>query len=236
MNRPENPIMPSVQLLVIFFTTLSFVVSAVQVDAAVTTDLAMRIVAPNTPNQRIDFVIRSDSDLDPKDITGINFNLVLGDGLGPLDEPSFVGDVVFTDGPGGIDYVWDRFPGEGGTTDTPSQFLIADYTFTSTSHALRPNGVLASVFIDTTGFTTGEFALSLSGDSSIGLLPTNLIRTGGADFVPEFPASADSIIRIAIIPEPGTMSALTVVAITLAIAQRRRRRRSRLIPGSGLVV
>lgn len=193
--------------------------------AALTTDLSTQRIDPNRSGQAIDIFIRSsDAATDPTDITGINLNLFLGDGFGPLAEPIFVDDVVFSDGPGGRDYVWDAFAGTTTQPDgAPPQYALASFTFNASGQSIRPDGLLATVFVDTTGFAGDDFNFILSGDPTLPLGPTEFIRVGGVDsIVPEFPSTAESSITVAAVPEPSAVAVSAAIAAGV-IARRRKR-------------
>ena len=164
------------------------------------------------PLQTIDLMIVSNDVADPN-ITGFNLRAQLGDGLGAQPEP------IFTE----VDYSSGLFAGlpvtiTGGPLAGNEQFIQGSVVFNNTGDAVAPNGLLATVTIDATGFGAGETFDFLVAGTDIGQ-DSDLILSGGGSLVPTI---ANGTITISAIPEPGTASCL--LAVGAAIACRRRRR------------
>jgi hypothetical protein len=148
-------------------------------------------------------------------ISGFNVRAQLGDGTGPGSEPVFAA-VNFTPGT-----IWDGKNAsligngpEAGFEYLASRSIILN-TIGDSVNAGNPGAQnLVKLVIDTTGFSSGTYALKLSGtDYGIN---SSYQNTGGEQFLNIEDGS------ITIVPEPATAGVL-IGASVLGIATRRRR-------------
>ncbi len=174
-------------------------------------------VLANTANQQIDILISSDPG-DP-DLSGMNLRVTIGDGLGPMLEPVFQGAEGSLDGfsvtgsifdvPGAVE------SGEGPVNGAPS--LINGGVTTPTN--VNANGVLISLFVDTTGFfDVGSFDLVFSnvlGDTEL------LGPIGSATPLPGVVFENGTINITAAVPEPSGMVVLGALACVGLVRRRR---------------
>lgn len=226
-----NPFVPWIALLAIGSI-------AGPASGALVISLEDATLRPNTSGQPIDLIIRSTSDDDPGNVTGINLNAFLGDGLGERLDPIFGGGptidvddggVVFRDGPGGRDYVFDAFAGSASDSavDGNEQFQISSFTF-SERRGVRPEGILATLYVDTTGIRSGEFELTLFNDpteTDFNFPATELILAAGTDSEPRtesFRPQTAGPLTVAVVPEPSTTLLLMLSSLAgLGIRYRR---------------
>jgi hypothetical protein len=128
---------------------------------------------PDTPNQRVQIFSTQDVQ-----ITGLNLRVQLGDGTGAGVEPVF----------NGMDFTGSVFEGaattvSGGPVTDFEQFLQGSIVFNSTGQSASANGLLATLLIDTTGISTGDFELSFAGTEigadSVFILPGGTEQSAG---------------------------------------------------------
>ena len=153
---------------------------------AITIDVGTTYLLPNTPNQTVGISATSN---DPNEkISGLNLNALLGDGNGGLPNPQFTA-VDFTAGT-----VWTNAGTGFTTTPDPLSDAVDGGSFLSGGVALgngstcalgvcdfAPTGLIATLTIDTTGFTSGDFDLLLS---SPGNFITSFPITGTTSVTP----------------------------------------------------
>jgi len=213
---------------------VSIVATHRPVHAALVLELGGRQLRADLANQPIDLFIRSTyPGNDPADISGVQLNIFLGDGSGngmvDNPEPIFSSTTVFSDGPGGRDYIWDAFPGLAlSPSGTPPQFNFDSFSFNAvggSTPTIRPDGLLATLFVDTTGFTEGAFRLTLTGDPALPLSPTELLTSDGSvsTFTLDFPLADESDLFVAAVPEPGAIAFCGSVGLAWMLRRRRNR-------------
>jgi hypothetical protein len=155
------------------------------------------ILASNTPDQTVQiFVTGHDA------VQGLNFYAQIADG-GPE-----AGGVV--DGPNitAVDVLSNTIfaPNNEGQQNPGSLPQLAARTTTTLSGTVDAEGLLATLTIDTTGFTTGSWPLKLTGTLN-----------GSTDFAGLPISITDGSISL---PEPGFVS--TVIGIGLMLRRRRK--------------
>lgn len=163
---------------------------------------------PNTPNQSVLIYATAEPD---ELVTGLNLRMRIGDGHpdlggGSVLEPVFQ-DVLFTGG------VWDQFP------NTPSlERVVAGYpmysqanvVFNTSGHAVSPNGLIAQLIVDTTGFFGGSYALDLADVAEIGR-DSEFIGVGGLDIPIDIING-----QLNIVPEPSALTILLLCGTMMA--------------------
>jgi hypothetical protein len=162
---------------------------------------------PNTPNQPVTISV-SGGDA----VQGVNFEVQVADG-GP-EAGAALGNGSHIDGPSiqSVDILTGTIfgpnnTGPGGAGGVVPQFYEA--TTTTASSTVSANGLLATILLDTTGFTSGTFELRLA----------NTVN-GTTDFS-GVPATITNG-SVSIVPEPGTLG-LAGVGIASGLLARRRR-------------
>jgi hypothetical protein len=108
---------------------------------------------PNTPNQRIEIFVTGTAE-----VTGFNLRAQLGDGIDGSAEPDFNGVELN----GGI---WTSYPttvSDNGLVGA-DQMLQSSVSFNNQGDRVIANGLIATLIVDTTGFSSGQFPLLLSG-------------------------------------------------------------------------
>lgn len=193
--------------------------------AATSIVVGNHVLLPNTPNQVVQiFVTGGDS------IQGVNLNAQIG------ADPSVGGTPVFQfDANQHLSYPGANFSSllaPGSVFAPPVGFGENDITFypalwqsqsTTSSGFATANGLLATLVIDTTGFTSGTWALNLS-DTIVG--PSDWAGSiFNGNEVPN-PVIVDGSITIPNVPEPASIVLALFGAAGLgAVAIRRRRAR-----------
>ena len=209
MKRPQ-------QLMVLMLGLL--VSSSVQADLVLTLGPEAQNLLPNASNQPVNILIETISGTPQLD--GFQINAFIGDGFGGADEFAFASPAVrYKDG---STYVWDASGGAPTTGDRiASSVLQSSYLLDGVAIS-TPNGKLATVYVDTTGYDAGTFDLTLlGGDMASGNLKTSFLS--GSDLgVVSFPNPG--VLSISAIPEPSAVWALSCIGIIFAgnIACQRR--------------
>ena len=187
---------------------------ATSTQAQITVNVGTHNLLPNTPGQEIQLNVSGSGA-----VAGLNFFVQVGDGFpdfgGTTDGPNIAAvDVIGT-----VSEPTIFFGNNTGQTDPGSGQQIGIRNISTSSGTISPNGLLAILIIDTTGFSSGTFGLSLSNggipagteflDSVAALLPATLI---------------DGFINITPVPEP-TFVAMVAGGALGAFALVRRLRR-----------
>jgi len=125
---------------------------AAGVSASPVISVQTRYLAPQTPAQEIAITVLG---VDP--VTGFNLRAQIGDGMAPGPEPVFDG-LDFTGG------LWDALPNTtlGGVIGGHEQYAQASVVFSNAGDVTVANGVIVTLLVDTTGFSSGSFDLMLS--------------------------------------------------------------------------
>jgi len=200
-----------------------FVLASVS-EAATQIVVGNHILFPNTPNQKIEILVTGGDQ-----IQGVNLNAQIGNdptslGASPVFQFDANQHLVFPGpnlstllAPGSIFAPPTGF-GENDVTFFPALWQAGSATASGTVAA---NGVLATLYIDTTGFLQGVWTLSLA--NTIGG-PTDWAGSiFNGEEVPNPFITDGSII---IFPEPGaTFTAVLATAVLGGVAIRRRHRR-----------
>lgn len=166
-------------------------------------------VLANTANQQIDVLVSTDGGQSPT-IFGSNLHFQLADGTGPIVEPVFNGFSI----DGSIFDVTGS--GTAGGVVGGGQFI--DASATPPAAGVDANGILVSLLIDTTGITSGTFALSGTITEGGANLPTQLLDGNAAA---RTLVINDGSVTISAVPEPS--SVVIVVAFGGIVLCRRRR-------------
>lgn len=164
---------------------------------------------PDTSDQAIKIFVSGG-----QSVQGLNLNLQVADGGpeagGSIDGPTIQSVDIFT---GTIFDANNTGLGSGNGVLAPQ---VAFYSTTTQSGTVSAEGLLATVWIDTTGFFDGSFDLVLSDTVNN---PTNF---GSTD--PDLtPTIVDG--QITIVPEPATMLSLGLGGLALAMGRRHVRAR-----------
>jgi hypothetical protein len=175
---------------------------------------------PDRDGQPIELFLRPDTNSEPDRVTGINLRARIGDGMGPIEEPTFS---VTAAGGKGVDFqgtIWDVLPvvTGGGAVAESQQFMQAFAVFNRSAATTMADGKAATLFVDTTGVFQGTFNLSLFATGEIGE-PTDLIQPGVGSLRTFVPTIVDGTITV--VPEPSTVLLLMAAAGLLALARRR---------------
>ena len=199
-------------------------------EASITITVPDVQLLPNTPNQPVEILLAAVAGAPT--ILGVDLFVELGDGIGPIVEPVFQGAPGSTDG---FDSTTGIFAngflegGEGPVGMAPQ--ITTGFIFPAgpSTAPVDPNGRLAVLFIDTTGFgNLGQvFDLRLNGFLSAGFPSpsTTLVDSLGANL-------PDSEVRIingsitvgaAVIPEPSLFTIWAGLAGCAGLIASRRR-------------
>jgi hypothetical protein len=180
--------------------------TALTATAAPTIMAGNHALLPNTPGQIVPILASGTGT--SENTAGVDLFLVVGGGTtGPIVTGLDVigAGTIFNGNNNGQQ-------GFGPAYDPPSRELVG--LVSTVSGAVDPNGVLAYLTVDTTGLTSGSFALSLTNET---LGPSILYTTGGASTV-----LIDG--TLSIVPEPSSIAMGLCAAVGLALVAIRRRR------------
>ena len=113
-------------------------------------------------------------------ISGVNLSIISGDGFPDLPNSSIDGPKLVA-----VDLIGEIGPtilsaNSSGQQDPGSRPQVAFRSATTRAQSVTADGILCHLVIDTTGVAPGRYALRLSGDSAIGLPPTQLLDSSGA--------------------------------------------------------
>lgn len=132
---------------------------------------------PNTPNQKMRVYAMSSDPADPP-ITGMNLQVAIGDGDGPLVEPVFQGERM--EGVSWEGTIWQAHnsaaSGEAPVKDHTS-YATLGMIFTERGKSVRADGLVATLIVDTTGIDSGVFAVNIGGNVEP-IEPSNYILEG----------------------------------------------------------
>lgn len=166
-------------------------------------------LAPNTPNQKRDIFVSGDGD----QVFGVDFYARIGDGITVPGGPRLTAvDVIGASGYQPTMFTGNN-TGQGG--EIRSYYVVA--TTTTNHDTVSATGRLATLTFDTTGVTSGSWALSL-------MTPTP--DNTPMDFVDVFPTINNGTVSITPVPEPSTIAALVsggICMIGLVWTRRRPR-------------
>lgn len=200
------------------------VTSSLQADLVVTLGPEAQTLLPDAANQPVRILIATPNGTPV--ITGLQINAFIGDGYTGASEFTFSNPAVqYEDG---STFIWDSSDGSPATDapDFPS-VLQSSYSLDLGKSILSPSGKLATVYVDTTGYTEGSFNLTLlGGNMGFGSLPSSYFT--GSDFgAVSFPNPG--VLSIAAVPEPSAALELSCIGILCVgkIACQRARRRLR---------
>ncbi|MCE5269473.1 MAG: PEP-CTERM sorting domain-containing protein [Planctomycetaceae bacterium] len=157
------------------------------------------LLQPNQANQAVTISVTG-----TEYVHGVNLYLQVGDGTaGPTIQS------------------WDILTGTIFAGATPGQFdnrasswTILTDTYVSNPNGVLGNGLLATVYIDTTGFTSGTWAFAAD------------FNYEGSQNTTDFVGDPATIVNgsIGVVPEPASFALLCVAAVGLLVWQRARRK------------
>jgi hypothetical protein len=178
--------------------------SALPAAAEIYIDVGKVMLRPDTPGQRV--LVRLTTDAADR-VAGCNFNAEIGDAgsaFGGIDGPAITA----------VDMeIGTIFAGNNrGQTDLGSLAQLATYSIVTDSGTVAAEGLLATLTIDTTGFTTPGATWKLELDHTL---------NGPTDFAPLHAIISDGTITL--IPEPASMALLGCGALSLLVRRRGRR-------------
>jgi hypothetical protein len=178
----------------ISMTLLAALMPAAAAMAAPTIDVGSHLLLPNTPHQAITIDVTGGDA-----VQGLNFYAQIADGTGPkIESVDLLAGTIFAS----------NNTGQQNPESLP-QTLFASTT--TSAGTVAADGVLATLWIDTTGFNVGDGPWSL-----------NLVGTDDSDtdFAGVFADVTNGMIDIQAVPEPATLGLLSIGALGLL---RRRR-------------
>lgn len=192
--------------------------ASVSAEAQITVNVGTHNLLPNTAGQEIQLNV-SGSGL----LAGLNFFVQVEDGFpdfgGTMDGPNITGvDVIGT-----VSAPTIFFGNNTGQTDPGSGAQIGIRNITTASGTITPNGLLAILTIDTTGFNSGTFGLTLSN----GGIPAETEFVGLSGLLPA--TLFDGFLNITPVPEPSSVAMVAGGALA-AFGFARRFRRGRNHP------
>jgi hypothetical protein len=186
----------------------ALVLAASQASATPIITVGSHDLLPNTANQWVN-IFSSDDGTGSNLVQGINLYLQVGDGTaGPEIQAIDVlaGTIFATTG-------WQSSGALGGSYSLPYWNGYGTTGFLS-GGSVADNGLLATVKIDTTGFTAGTWNLSADFDYGVDYYASDF-----AGVTPTFRNGS-----ISIVPEPAGLLLLLMAAAGLAVRQWRLRR------------
>lgn len=178
----------------------------------------------NNPNNIVEIKLTGRSASEAA-LTGFKLHASIGDGSGAGTEPTFQAGGPLT----GVDYTGSIWAASTFAYDVQGQTPIAGFpslaqsgiTFTGTGNTVTPQigDTIVKLVIDTTGITSGTYALQLTG-TEIGA-PSEFIGFGGAS-VPI--TITNGQITVTAVPEPSTLAlaGFAVAGIGCVVGRRRR--------------
>lgn len=177
-------------------------------------------LSPNAPEQIISLFVQNTSTTVDISVAGLTVNLKLADGEPSTPAPQITGVDILT----GTVFKPDSNPGNNTGQSNPTSEAHAWTATTTTASGTVTLGAntttrLATVTLDTTGFTAGHWAFNL-GDTGNG--PTVYFDLDAANDIA--PSITDGFISV--VPEPST--SFCVSALLLALAGVRQCKRARI--------
>ncbi len=177
-------------------------IAAGSVSADMYIDVGNHLLLPDTPGQTVRFMVSTDAG---NTVGGCNFNAEIAGGgpayggeLGPaITAVEMEAGTIFADN-------------NTGQRDLGSLAQLATYSIVTTSGTVPADGLLATLTIDTTGFTTPGATWTLELGHTL---------NGTTDFAPAFVMITEGTLEI--IPEPTSLALLPLAG--LALLGRRRR-------------
>ncbi len=165
-----------------------------------TIDAGSHFLLPNQADQEIRIFVAGNTL-----VQGLEFNLQIGEGTsGPvIQDIDILSDTIFAASNTGIfpGFIFEPHWAYVGTTTDPSKDLGAGPGFVVTS------GLLATITLDTTGITSGEFELRLTSN-----------HEGATNFAGVFAELTNGTL---IIPEPASMALLGMGGLGMLIRRKR---------------
>ncbi len=194
------------------------------VSAATIIDVGTIEVLPDLDGQPIELVAKPADMSQPDSVTGLKLRGRVGDGLGPLVEPTFS---LSAAGGRGVDFtggIWDANPTilVGGAVSQSPAFMQASIVFQAEATTVPAAGRIATIYVNTKGIMQGSFELRLSATPEIGV-PTGFVVPGVGSSKESVPTIVNG--TISVVPEP-TMDVLATTAAWTCILLRRRRQSS----------
>ena len=185
-----------------------FLSVAATASAQISVTAGAHALLPNTPNQPVDILVSAG--VDAPTVLGVDLFVELGDGIGPIAEPVFHGVPGSTDGFDTLSGIFANgflVGGEGPVQIAPQ--ITTGFVFPAGpgTAAVAPDGLLATLLIDTTGFLEPGivFDLRLNNFQSAGFPSpsTTLVDAFGVNL----PSSSVTIHNGAIvIADPATLA------------------------------
>ena len=207
---------------IVSYSVTILITSAAYLSAATVINLGSIDVFPNQDGQAIDIVATVPAGSTADHVTGLNLRVRLGDGMGPLVEPTFS---MTSAGGRGVEFggaIWDGLPTTmaGSVVKDAPQYLQASVVFNAAAATVPAVGRIATIYINTSGIEGGSFDLQLAMTGEIGL-PTAFIQPGVGTVEPLQATIIDGTLNV--VPEP-TAAMLAVLGL-LGLLQYRRVRR-----------
>jgi len=196
---------------------LCFALIPGQMRAQVIIDLPNKIpLLPNTAGQSFEVYLLNSGD--PMEVNGMIFNIQVADGGPELGKtirgPAITSVDIFT----GTVFASNNDGPRDGVSIAPQLYMRQTMTLSDTVSLPHGESKVATVYLDTTGFDSGEFTLTLNTLNG----PTRY-TTLGDDFFPEFGDGGS--VQLTVVPEPGVWAVASGIGLMLFAGLRKARGR-----------
>jgi hypothetical protein len=174
--------------------------------AAIVIDVGTHYLLPNTPGQAVQIFV---STTDANRVGGCNLNAQI-DGAGPAFGGVAGPAITNVDLQTGTIFAGNN---DGESNLAPFEVpMLAMYSILTHTSTVPASGLLVTLTVDTTGYTTPGQSWTLNLNNTL---------NGATDFAPTAATITDGLI---IIPEPCTLAVLAVGAAGMLLRRRRRAR------------